>query len=127
MPRRKDDSLTPIEVDILAAGAAAAARGETEFHGFGAARVIAAEGESRRLAATGTVYRALHRLEQFGFLESRWEEPAVPRAGAMPSRANFKSRGVSLCPSRWWSNIGEAVFFSPTRTPGPRFKRRRKR
>ena len=90
MPRRRPDSLTPIEFQILSAAAVFAAGGEAEFHGFAAAKVIQEAGDARRLTATGTLYRALHRLQGFGYLASRWEEPALAIEGGRPLRRLYR-------------------------------------
>ncbi len=54
-----------------------AGSGETTFHGFGLAKVIREQTGSRSLTAHGTLYKALGRLEEFGLLTSRWEDPAA--------------------------------------------------
>ncbi len=87
MPRRKAGSLLPLEVDILDAGLAMR-RGESdEFHGFELARRIATSGTARKLTSHGTLYKALGRLEDWGLLESRWEDAdAAAQEGRPPRR-----------------------------------------
>jgi DNA-binding PadR family transcriptional regulator len=82
--------MTLIEVQILTVAAAFAARGTREFHGFAAAKAIEEGGDSRRLTATGTLYRALHRLEGFGCLTSRWEDPAQAMMEGRPVRKLYE-------------------------------------
>jgi DNA-binding PadR family transcriptional regulator len=82
--------LTPIEIQILTAGAAFATNGVLEFHGFAAAKAIEEAGGRRRLTATGTLYRALHRLEGFGHVASRWEDPALALAEGRPVRKFYR-------------------------------------
>ncbi len=60
--------------------------GDAGIHGFAIARRIQEEGDERRLTATGTLYRALHRLEEFGHLTSDWEDPAIALAEGRPVR-----------------------------------------
>ena len=72
--KRKPGTLLKIEVEILAAAKELHRRGDTEFYGYGIARAICDENNARGLTKNGTVYRALIRLETFGFLTSRWED-----------------------------------------------------
>jgi PadR family transcriptional regulator, regulatory protein PadR len=46
--------------------------------------------EARRLAAQGTLYRALDRLEGLKLLESRQEDPEVAAAESRPRRRLYK-------------------------------------
>lgn len=50
--------------------------GQSSFHGFGLAQMLRERSEARSLTSHGTLYKALSRLEEFGLLRSRWEEPA---------------------------------------------------
>ena len=52
-------------------------QGVDEFHGFGLAREIQERTRARRLRAHSTLYRALRRLEDLGYVRSRWEDPVV--------------------------------------------------
>lgn len=94
MPRRRANSLRPIEVEILAAGAAFAEAGSPEFHGFAAAKAIERATGKERLTATGTLYRALHRLEGFGCLTSRWEDPGPANEEGRPQRKLYQLTAV---------------------------------
>lgn len=78
MPRRKAGALLPLESRILEAALATLRSGQGSFHGFGLAERLRADGETRSLTAHGTLYKALGRLEEFGFLGSTWEDAAVP-------------------------------------------------
>jgi len=81
MPRRKPGTLLPLEAEILAAALARTRAGDAAFHGFGLAQALREQRGSRSLTAHGTLYKALGRLEQFGLLSSRWEEPSEAAAG----------------------------------------------
>lgn len=73
--RRKPGSLVPLELAICEAAEDLAHDGTKEFHGYELAKQLSEGSEDRTLTAYGTLYRALGRLEQMGFLESRWENP----------------------------------------------------
>ena len=75
--KRRPGTLLPLEADICAA----ARRLRREFHGFELAKSLADGGDSKRLTAYGTLYRALGRLESMGLLTSRWEEPQEAETG----------------------------------------------
>ena len=87
MPRRRPGSLLPLEVSILAACQDA---GSTGTHGFAIAQTIADAAESRRLTATGTLYRALHRLDDGGLIENWWEDPNDAEAAGRPLRRLYR-------------------------------------
>ena len=84
--RRKPNSLVPLEVAILAASVEFARGAGPEFHGYVLAKALRDEHGARRLTAHGTLYRALERLENLGFLASRWEDPAVAAQEQRPLR-----------------------------------------
>jgi PadR family transcriptional regulator PadR len=73
--RRKAGALVPLELSILEAAVDLARRGTLEAHGFQLARELRDREGARRLTAYGTLYKALGRLEQRGYLASRWEDP----------------------------------------------------
>jgi DNA-binding PadR family transcriptional regulator len=77
MPRRKPDTLLPLETEILEVVLALRRSGHTTFHGFGLAQAMRAVGQSRSLTAHGTLYKALGRLEEAGLLTSWWEDVAA--------------------------------------------------
>ena len=79
MPRRKPDTLLPLELEILDAAMSMRRSGQAAFHGFGLAQAMRVGTGSRSLTAHGTLYKALNRLEEFGLLTSRWED--VPAEG----------------------------------------------
>lgn len=75
MPRRRPGTLLPLEREILREADAAASTGAGAFHGFGLAQAMREQHGSRALTSHGTLYKALARLEGFGLLTSRWEDP----------------------------------------------------
>jgi PadR family transcriptional regulator PadR len=91
MPRRRPGSLLPLEVSILAACRDV---GSTGIHGFAIAHSIADAAESRRLTATGTLYRALHRLDEGGLIENWWEDPNDAAAAGRPLRRVYRITGA---------------------------------
>jgi PadR family transcriptional regulator, regulatory protein PadR len=76
MPRRKPGTLLPLELEILDVALTTQLADEA-FHGFGLAQAMREQTGARSLTAHGTLYKALGRLEDFGLLTSRWEDPAV--------------------------------------------------
>ena len=88
--RRKPGTLIPIEVSILGAALELSHRGQPEFHGYGIAKEIRDREAARRLAAQGTLYRALDRLEGLRLLESKHEAPATAAAENRPRRRLYK-------------------------------------
>jgi DNA-binding PadR family transcriptional regulator len=84
--RRKPGHLVPLEQRICEAAVNLQRHGHDEFHGYELAKHLAAAADRRFLTSYGTLYRALGRLEQFGFLRSRWEDPQVPGRENRPPR-----------------------------------------
>jgi PadR family transcriptional regulator len=68
-------TLLPLESEILAVALSTLESGQAEFHGFGLAQAMRERQGSRSLTGHGTLYKALGRLEEFGLLTSRWEDP----------------------------------------------------
>jgi PadR family transcriptional regulator, regulatory protein PadR len=91
MPRRKPQTLLPIEREILGAALLLRRAGHATFHGFGLARTMREERGSRALTGHGTLYKALGRLEEFGLLSSRWEDAAA--AEGRPRRRLYELTG----------------------------------
>jgi PadR family transcriptional regulator, regulatory protein PadR len=83
--RRKIGSLVRLELDICRGAIKLRANGDPEFHGYVMAKHLAGAGRSS-LAAYGTLYRALARLEDMGLLKSRWEDPEIPQRENRPPR-----------------------------------------
>ena len=82
--RRKPNTLTPFESELLGIAGRLWREGVHEFHGFLISKTIEESRLSKlsnpsRLQRTkavvgyGTLYRALDRLQKMGYLQSRWE------------------------------------------------------
>lgn len=92
--RRKPGQLIPIEISILQAAANLRSVGFDEFHGFGIAKEIKDKQGARLLTGHGTLYRALGRLEQQGFLTSHWEDPIIAEQQGRPRRKLYELTGA---------------------------------
>ena len=112
--RRKQGQLVPLEAAICDTAFRLRTRGRDEFHGYELATAIKRDGDARLLTAHGTLYRALGRLEEMGFLTSRWEEPAAAVRDNRPAR-----RLYSLTPA------GEAAAEQARREARQAVRRRR--
>jgi len=88
--RRRTGSLVPLEVAILDALAELRRQGLAEAHGYLIASTLRDAGEARRLTAYGTLYKALERLEEYGAVDSRWEDPAAAAEEARPRRRYYR-------------------------------------
>ena len=88
--RRKTGTLVPLEVSILEAALRLRRDGTDEAYGFQLARVLREGAGAKRLTAYGTLYRALERLEGFGCLASRWEDPAIALEIGRPPRRFYR-------------------------------------
>ena len=88
--RRKSDQLIPLEVSILEAAVVLNKRGTKAFHGYLLAKVVKTKGDRRMLTAYGTLYRALHRLERAGLLESSWENSTQAEQESRPRRRLYR-------------------------------------
>jgi DNA-binding PadR family transcriptional regulator len=80
-----------LEVSILAACLDA---GQAGSHGFALAKAIADAGDTRELTATGTLYRALHRLDEAGMVENWWEDPNHAAEAGRPRRRCYRITGA---------------------------------
>lgn len=92
MSRRKPGALVPLEIEILDVALSLRRAGTRTFHGFGLAHSMREARGSRSLTAHGTLYKALGRLEEFGLLESRWEDAAATPEGR-PRRRLYELTG----------------------------------
>src|SRR4051812_31504345 len=91
MPRRKPGTLLPLETEILGVALSMRRSGHGTFHGFGLAQTMREQSGSRALTGHGTLYKALGRLEEFGLLSSRWEDPEA--AEGRPRRRLYELTG----------------------------------
>ena len=94
--RRKAGVLIPIERSLLEAAMHLRRRRVDEFHGFQMAKEVKDQREARLLIGHGTLYRALGRLEQQGFLHSRWEDPMVAAQHNRPRRKLYELTGHGI-------------------------------
>lgn len=88
--RRKAGTLVPLETSILEAALRLRRDGTDEAYGFLLARVMQDGAGAKRLTAYGSLYRALERIEGFGFLESRWEDPVIALELGRPPRRFYR-------------------------------------
>ena len=91
MSRRKTGTLVPLETEIIAAALSLQRSGQATFHGFALAQAMREQRGSRSLTSHGTLYKALGRLEEFGLLTSRWEDPET--AVGRPRRRLYELTG----------------------------------
>lgn len=84
--RRKPGTLVPLEIAVCRCAVELAADGTREFHGYEMAKKLAEETAHQSLAAYGTLYRALGRLQDMGLLKSRWEDQRIAASENRPSR-----------------------------------------
>lgn len=61
-----------------------------EIHGFALATELRPEDDNKRLIGHGTLYKALDRLREQGYLESRWEDPADAERERRPRRRLYR-------------------------------------
>ena len=88
--RRKKGQLVPIEIALLEAAFSLRLAGFARAHGTALAQELKRLGEKRKLAAYGTLYRALARLEKIGFLSSEWEDPLIAAEASRPRRRYYE-------------------------------------
>jgi DNA-binding PadR family transcriptional regulator len=88
--RRKADQLIPLEVAIIEAAVALRKRGVDALHGYALAKAIKAVTDQRTLTAYGTLYRALHRMDRAGLVESFWEAPESAERENRPRRRLYR-------------------------------------
>jgi DNA-binding PadR family transcriptional regulator len=84
--RRKPGALVPLEIDVCRLAAELHASGAPAFHGYEMAKQLAETAGRSSLAAYGTLYRALSRLEDMGLLKSRWEDQRSAAREGRPVR-----------------------------------------
>ena len=98
--RRKPGALVPLETDICISAADLLDSGVDEFHGYELAKQLADLNGRRSLAAYGTLYRALGRLEEMGLVSSRWENPAIARESSRPARRLYSLTKIGRAAAR---------------------------
>ena len=98
--RRKPGALVPLEASILAAAVQLHDAGAPEFHGYQIAKHLADVANAKLLTAYGTLYRALSRLEDMGFLRSQWEDPQIAANENRPGRRLYALTGEGAVAAR---------------------------
>jgi DNA-binding PadR family transcriptional regulator len=93
--RRKPDQLLPLELEILEAALVLERDGVTHFHGYSLAKLLQDRGNRSLLTAHGTLYRALHRLENAGLIGASWEDHNVAEAEGRPRRRMYRLQGAA--------------------------------
>lgn len=79
-----------IEASILEAGLDLKRRAVSEFYGFLIASEMKEREGARLLTAYGTLYKALERMEERGWLSSRWEDPPIGAREGRPRRRLYE-------------------------------------
>ena len=93
--------------------------GQASFHGFGLAQIMREQRGSRSLTAHGTLYKALSRLEQFGLLSSRWEDPAAAEGRPRRRLYELTGRGALVAEQAAAGDSGQAAKGFPGVFPEP--------
>lgn len=93
--RRASGELSFTEQSILEAAVRLRQQGFQEFSGFQVAKEMRNKRGKHFLVGYGTLYRALERLEDKGFLASRWEE-VVPAEENRPRRKYYRLAGKAI-------------------------------
>src|SRR5688500_4514378 len=112
MPRRKPGTLLPLETEILGIALSMRRSGHSAFHGFGLAHTMREQRGSRALTGHGTLYKALGRLEEFGLLASRWEDPAAAEGRPRRRLYELTGEGASVA-ERALAETGHETVRSP--------------
>jgi PadR family transcriptional regulator PadR len=113
MPRRKPDTLLPLETEILEVALSMFRSGQARFHGFGIAKTMQEQTGSRSLTGHGTLYKALGRLEQFGLLTSRWEDAAAAEGRPRRRLYELTGQGAYVAEQALADNAGKATRRTP--------------
>lgn len=113
MPRRKPGTLLPLETEILEAALSTRRSGQDTFHGFGLAQRMREQRGSRALTSHGTLYKALGRLEEFGLLTSRWEDPAAAEGRPRRRLYELTRQGADVAEGALAGEADPAVRRSP--------------
>jgi PadR family transcriptional regulator, regulatory protein PadR len=113
MARRKPGTLLPLEIEILAAALSMLRLGQAAFHGFGLAQTMREQRGSRALTGHGTLYKALSRLEEFGLLSSRWEDPAAAEGRPRRRLYELTAQGARVAEQAVADRADQATGRSP--------------
>ena len=99
----------PLEIDICRCAAELHRNGAADFHGYEMAKQLAAATDRQSLAAYGTLYRALGRLEDMGLLKSRWEDQRVAASEGRPPRRLYALTAAGKLAAREAKNAEVAM------------------
>jgi PadR family transcriptional regulator PadR len=119
MPRRKPDTLLPLETEILGVALSMLRSGQAAFHGFGLAQTMREQSGSRALTGHGTLYKALSRLEQFGLLTSRWEDAAAAEGRPRRRLYELTGQGARVAKEAVADNAGQTAGRPPRTASEP--------
>ena len=111
--RRTPGKLVPLEAEILAVALSMVRSGHASFHGFGLAQAMREQSGSRSLTGHGTLYKALSRLEEFGLLTSRWEDPAAVEGRPRRRLYELTKAGADVAEQAPAEQAGKATRRSP--------------
>jgi PadR family transcriptional regulator PadR len=115
--RRKPGELLPLEIAICRAARDITRRRSKEFHGYEIAKHLSDAGDSRLLVAYGTLYRALGRLEDMGYVESRWEDPQISADENRPRRRMYTLTALGATVLSDTGNAGKGKARKPKWAP----------
>jgi DNA-binding PadR family transcriptional regulator len=92
--KRKKGTLTPIEVGLLRTAMSMHATGTAEWHGFQLAKEHEGHNTKGGRIGFGSLYRALDRMESFGYLTSHLEDEAIAAEERRPRRRLYAVTGL---------------------------------
>ena len=94
--KRKQEELISLEAEILEAALELQEEGAQEFYGYIIAKRLRDRKGARKLTAHGTLYKALSRMQRLGWLNSRWEDPAIAGIEERPIRRLYSVTASGL-------------------------------
>jgi len=115
VPRRKPETLLPLETEILGVALSMRRSGHATFHGFALAQTMREQSGARALTGHGTLYKALGRLEEFGLLSSRWEDAAAAEGRPRRRLYELTGQGARVAEHTPAERAGQAAAGPPSR------------
>jgi DNA-binding PadR family transcriptional regulator len=109
MNRGSATALGDLEVRILETGIELRDRGEPEFHAYALAKAMQGTHGSS-LAAHGTLYRALSKMESKGLVKAWWEDPSTAESERRPRRRFYQITGVGVQALQEWARSHTTAF-----------------
>lgn len=107
--RGRKAGLLPLEVALLECALAFREQGTETFHGFAASNHLREATGSDLFVTHGALYKALGRLEGWGFLQSTWEDPEFALLQGRPRRRLYRITAEGE------AAFAEATALSPAR------------